>query len=165
MRPIILVLTILALSILSLGCVSDVTPISADYDENDRDAILVTELQQIDDALVTGPVLLKIGADWCPPCRQLDPVIDELARDYDGQISVMYIDSELTPGLAGKFSVYSIPDTTVLLSGEDSNYLFMRRDGTTDTSREKARVIGYVDKNILETIIDHSIEYRSVADQ
>lgn len=155
----ILVIALFTLSILLAGCVSDVIPIDAEYDSNERDAILVTERQQIDDALVNGPVLLKIGAEWCPPCTQLDPVLDELARDYEGRATVMYIDSEITPGLAGQFSVYSIPDTTVIAGIEDGNYLFMRRDGVTDTSRNKARVIGYVDISVLEPILDHAIEY------
>ncbi|NPE31556.1 thioredoxin family protein [Methanococcoides sp. SA1] len=156
-----IVLVLLTLSILFAGCISDVTPIDADYDASDRDAILVTEQQQIDDALEHGPVLLKIGADWCPPCTQLDPVLDELARDYEDRATIMYIDSGLTPVLAGKFKYYSIPDTTVITSIEDGNYLFMRYDGLTDTSRNKARVLGYVDISVLETILDHAIDYNA----
>ncbi|NOQ48960.1 MAG: thioredoxin [Methanococcoides sp.] len=157
----VIVITLLTLSILLAGCISDVNTVDTEYDSNDRDAILVTEKQQIDDALENGPVLLKIGAEWCPPCTQLDPVLDELARDYEGRATIMYIDSELTPGLAGQFKYYSIPDTTVIAGVEDGNYLFMRRDGVTDTSRNKARVIGYVDISVLETILDHAIEHNA----
>ncbi|MCD4821286.1 MAG: thioredoxin family protein [Methanococcoides sp.] len=157
----ILVISLFALSILLAGCVSDVTPVDVEYDSNERDAILVTERQQIDDALVNGPVLLKIGAEWCPPCTQLDPVLDELARDYEGRATVMYIDSEISPGLAAQFKYYSIPDTTVIAGVEDGNSLFMRRDGVTDTSRNKARVIGYVDGYVLESILDYAIDYRA----
>ncbi|NOQ47819.1 MAG: thioredoxin [Methanococcoides sp.] len=157
----VLIIALLTLSILLAGCVSDVTPIDAEYDSNEREAILVTEMQQIDDALVNGPVLLKIGAEWCPPCTQLDPVLDELARDYEGRASIMYIDTEHTPVLAGKFKYYSIPDTTIIAGIEDGNYLFMRYDCVIDTSRNKARVMGYVDKSVLETILDHAIDYHS----
>ncbi|ABE53207.1 thioredoxin family protein [Methanococcoides burtonii] len=156
-----LVITLLTLSVLLAGCVSDVTPIDAEYDANDRDAILVTEKQQIDDALVNGPVLLKIGAEWCPPCTQLDPVLDELAMDYEGRATIMYIDSGITSGLAAQFKYYSIPDTTVIAGIEDGSYLFMRRDGVIDTSRNKARILGYVDISVLETVLDHAIEYHA----
>ncbi|WP_052402652.1 thioredoxin family protein [Methanococcoides methylutens] len=148
--------------VLIAGCVTDVTPVNDAglLESGERVAILVTEQQQIDDALVNGPVLIKAGADWCPPCRQLDPVIDELARDYEGRATVMYIDTELTPGLGARFNVYSIPDTTVIVDIEDGDYLFMRYDGATELDRNKARVIGYMEKGTFETILDHAIEYR-----
>lgn len=159
MRSKIYLLGLIAVAVLIAGCVTEVTPVD-DAGSEERVAILVTDQQQIDDALESGPVLLKIGADWCPPCRQLDPVIDELAMDYEGRATVMYIDTELSPGLAGKFSVYSIPDTTVIVDIEDGNYVFMRHDGVREQNRDKARVIGYMEKGTFETILDHAIEYR-----
>lgn len=162
MRAKIYFLVTLIASVLIAGCVSDDNPVD-DFDSTasvERAATLVIEQQQIDEALEDGPVLLKIGADWCPPCRQLDPVIDELAIDYEGRASVMYIDTELTPELASKFSVYSIPDTTVIVDIEDGNYVFMRYDGVREQNRDKARIIGYMEKGTFETILDHAIEDR-----
>ncbi|UGV40860.1 thioredoxin family protein [Methanococcoides orientis] len=148
--------------VLVAGCVAELPPVddAGSLESGERAAILVTDQQQIDDALENGPVLIKAGADWCPPCRQLDPVIDGLARDYEGRATVMYIDTELTPGLGAKFNVYSIPDTTVIVDIEDGNYVFMRYGGVKEMDRNKARIIGYMDKGTFETILDHAIEYR-----
>ncbi|MEL4305223.1 thioredoxin family protein [Methanococcoides sp. LMO-2] len=163
MRAKICFLVMVVAAVLIAGCVSDVTPVD-DFDSTvsaERAAILVTEQQQIDDALEDGPVLLKAGAEWCPPCRQLDPVIDELALDYEGRATVMFIDTELTPELGARFNVYSIPDTTVIVDIEDGNYVFMRYDGVKEMDRNKARVLGYVDKDVFEIILGHAIEYRN----
>ncbi|AKB84551.1 co-chaperone YbbN [Methanococcoides methylutens] len=153
---------VVAAAVLTAGCVSDVTPVdNADLTvSSERAAILVTDQQQIDDALEDGPVLLKIGAEWCPPCRQLDPVIDELALDYEGRASVMYIDTEISPELGARFNVYSIPDTTVIVDIEDDDYVFMRYDGIREQNRDRARIIGYMEKGTFETILDHAIEGR-----
>ncbi|WP_135613181.1 co-chaperone YbbN [Methanococcoides sp. AM1] len=162
MRSKIYLLGLILGVVLIAGCVTDKTPVddAVSLDSDERAAILVTEQQQIDDALENGPVLLKAGADWCPPCRQLDPVIDELAEDYEGRATVMHIDTSLSPGLASKFNVYSIPDTTVIVDIEDGKYVFMRYDGVKELDRNKARVLGYMEKGTFETILDHAIEYR-----
>ncbi|WP_445476258.1 thioredoxin family protein [Methanococcoides methylutens] len=162
MRSKIYLLGLIAVVVLVAGCVTELTSVddAGSIESGERVAILVTEQHQIDDALENGPVLLKAGADWCPPCRQLDPVIDELAIDYEGRATVMYIDTTLSPGLASKFNVYSIPDTTVIVDIEDGNYIFMRYDGVKEQDRNKARVVGYMEKETFETILDHAIEYR-----
>lgn len=164
MRSKIYLLGLITVAVLIAGCVTEVTPVDNAGSE-ERVAILVTEQQQIDDALEKGPVLLKAGADWCSPCRQLDPVIEELAKDYEGRATAMYIDITLSPELASKFNVYSIPDTTVIVDIEDGNYMFMRYDGVKEQDRNKARVLGYVDKEIFETILDHAIEYRGTVSE
>ncbi|WP_440952617.1 thioredoxin family protein [Methanococcoides sp. FTZ1] len=162
MRSTIYFLLLIVATVSLSGCVSEITPID-DLDSavaDERVAILVTDQQQIDDALKDGPVLLKIGAEWCPPCRQLDPVIDEIAIDYEGRATVMYIDTEITPALGARFNVYSIPDTTVIVDIEDGSYVFMRYDGVRETDRGKARILGYMEKGTFEKILDHAIKSR-----
>lgn len=55
------------------------------------------------------PVLVDFGADWCPPCRMLDPVVDDLAREYEGRLKVAKVDVDANPHLASDYSVMSIP--------------------------------------------------------
>jgi thioredoxin len=67
------------------------------------------------DWLYTGnkPAIIDFYADWCAPCRQLSPVIEELANEYKGQIIVYKVDTEKERELAQKLGVQALP--TVLL--------------------------------------------------
>lgn len=153
-----IILTILIGIVLILsGCVdqkNDVTTV-------DSLAIHVTDISQINEALVNGPVLLKIGAEWCKPCRDQGPIIDALAGEYKGKATVMHIDTDESPELSTFFNVYSIPDSCVIVGVENKQYVYMARDGTTSTRREYARFLGLRDKQTLANTLDHAIEYNN----
>ena len=64
------------------------------------------------DAEVTNsniPVLIDFYADWCGPCKIMGPIVDELAREYNGRIKVGKVNVDQQPELARKFGVMSIP--------------------------------------------------------
>jgi thioredoxin 1 len=55
------------------------------------------------------PRLLDIGADQCIPCKAMIPVLDELRREYAGQLRVEFIDAWKNPDQAAPYNVYGIP--------------------------------------------------------
>ncbi len=62
------------------------------------------------------PVLVDFSATWCGPCKKLEPVVEEIAGDYDGRLKVVKVDVDRAPNTAAKFAVLSVP--TLLLFNE-----------------------------------------------
>ena len=118
----------------------------------------VTDIRQINEALAKGPVLIKIGAEWCQPCLEQAPIIDALAGEYEGRAAVMYIDIDESPELSNFFNIVSIPDTSVIVGVKNGQYVYMARDGTTSEQRESAKFFGLTDKNMLAKTLDYAIE-------
>lgn len=55
------------------------------------------------------PALIDFYADWCGPCKAIAPVLEELAAEYDGQIYIYKVNTEVETELAGLFGIRSIP--------------------------------------------------------
>lgn len=55
------------------------------------------------------PMIVDFSATWCPPCRQLKPIFEKLAKDFRGRIDFVTIDVDENPQLAQAYGVQSIP--------------------------------------------------------
>jgi thioredoxin len=64
------------------------------------------------------PVVVDFWAEWCAPCRQVAPVMEELARDYEGAVKVAKVDVDAESSLAGLFGISSIPTIAFFEPGE-----------------------------------------------
>jgi thioredoxin 1 len=57
----------------------------------------------------TKPAIIDFYADWCAPCRQLSPVIEELAKEYEGKITVYKVDTEKEKLLSSNLGISGLP--------------------------------------------------------
>lgn len=165
------ILAIFFLVFFSLGCTdidsqsSGKESVEATTDINNSasepELVEVTNLSQIDDALIKGPVVLKLGSKGCIPCKEQEDILSEILPMYQDSASIMLIDIKEYPEFAATFGVRVIPDTCIITGLEDGKYVYMRPDGSKSSERENARFLGVVDKETLSMTLEKAIDSRN----
>lgn len=64
------------------------------------------------------PVLVEFGAGWCPPCRALAPILEEIAAERADSLRVVSIDVDANPLMQARFSVMSLPTMLLFNAGQ-----------------------------------------------
>lgn len=82
------------------------------------------------------PVLVDFFATWCPPCRKLAPIVEEIAEDYAGRVKVAKLNIDEARSIAIKYGVSSIPTLILFKNGEPID-----------------RIVGYVPKQDVEKLL------------
>ena len=71
------------------------------------------------DVLKSGnPVLVDFWAEWCGPCKMFAPVLDEVAKTYQGKLTVAKLDIDANPGTPAKYGIRGIPTLILFKGGE-----------------------------------------------
>jgi thioredoxin len=63
------------------------------------------------------PIMVHIGAPWCPPCRDLIPLLEKVAEEYAGRLAIVEVDSDQNPELASRYGAGRIPNLLFLWAG------------------------------------------------
>lgn len=64
------------------------------------------------------PVLVDFWAPWCPPCRRMGPVLDELAGELDGKVKIVKVNTEEAGALAARYHVQALPTFLLFKGGQ-----------------------------------------------
>jgi len=62
--------------------------------------------------------VLKFGADWCGPCKMLNPVLDELKEELEGKVEFKSVNVDEDPATAGQYGVMGVPRVMIFKDGE-----------------------------------------------
>jgi len=87
------------------------------------------------------PVLVEFGAAWCPPCRMLAPILDEVADERASRLRVMTVDVDANPVTQGRYGVMSLPTLLLFAAGKPVR-----------------QVIGFMSKGRLLAFVDETLE-------
>ena len=64
------------------------------------------------------PVLVDFWAEWCGPCRQIAPIVDEIASEYKGRAVVGKVNVDHHPDIASQYEIRSIPSLLIFSNGK-----------------------------------------------
>lgn len=122
-------------------------PVSAVTDATFEREVLASQL----------PVLIDLYADWCAPCKQVAPIIEQLSVELNGKVKFVKVDVDHNPRIAQSFRVQSIPMLVIMAEGKVANVLMgaqpkqqilaalepvLPRDPGEVTAKELAALVG-----------------------
>ena len=84
----------------------------------------VTDTSFTSDVLQSDkPVLVDFWAEWCPPCRKVQPLLEEIAKELGDRVEIVKLDIDANPEVPRLYEVWSVPTLTMFRAGRPVNQL------------------------------------------
>ena len=92
--------------------------------------------------LVAGniPLLVSFGAEWCEPCKWLEPILSDLEESLDGKLSIHKIDVDREPDLKNEYHIRSVPTLLLFKDG----IVRWRYQGFDTAAKMKKIILGHL---------------------
>lgn len=101
----------------------------------------VTDASFDDDVINSNhAILVDFWAEWCAPCKAISPILDELADEYDGRVTIAKLNIDDNPNTPPKYGIRGIPTMLLFKNGEV--------EATKVGALSKAELSAFLDSNI-----------------
>ena len=106
------------------------------------DSIVHVTDDTFDDVIIKaeGPVLVDYWADWCGPCKMIAPILEEIAAEYAGKVTIAKLNIDENPGTAPKYGIRGIPTLMIFKAGNV--------EATKVGAVSKSQLTAFIDSNI-----------------
>ena len=86
------------------------------------------------------PVVVDFWAEWCGPCKQISPALEEIAQEMDGKIKIAKINIDENPSTPGKYGIRAIPTLILFKDGEVAS--------TQTGVQPKSKLVNWINQSI-----------------